>query len=198
MPTPGSYHNVPDIYQEMVWTRHPENSSHPSKCSYGYWDNNRPFWDPTYMICMKTELPKTRSVKFMVEQPGAEPTWNRPYFELEDPWTGADSYISACFGDSGSGQFTTNQDTRLRKDFHDYKTSATESIRMIITAIVTTGSSDDGIVDEKGVDITPNGVPCGTNLYNATHNTYFQSLGVSEDVSSPKIHLWITNKYKNL
>ena len=23
MPTPGAYPNVPDIYQEMVWTRHP-------------------------------------------------------------------------------------------------------------------------------------------------------------------------------
>ena len=178
----------------MVWTQHPEDSSHPSKCSV-----NAPKWDPKYMICMKTELPKTDTVEFMVKQPETLPDWNDPSFLLENPWTGADSYISPCTGDSGSGQFTTNQDTQglLGSDFDGHRISTDESFKMILTGILSTLHRDDGIKDKNGKDIR-DPVPCGTNLYSIKENKYFHSLGVTEAVSSPEIHQWITHKYTTL
>ena len=181
----------------MVWTQHPENSLHPNKCSV-----NAPKWDPKYMICMKTELPRTDTVQFMVNMdhfsvPNMVPNWNKPSFSLENPWAGAESYISPCDGDSGSGQFTTNQDTQgllYNNDFDGHKISIDESFKMILTGILSIVYLDDGIKDKKG-KVIRDPVPCGTNLYSIKENKYFQSIGVTHAVGSPEVHQWITHKY---
>ena len=144
------------------------------------------------MLCMKTELPKTKSVSFTFSKPGIEPTWKSPIFILEEPWNDANSYVSTCKGDSGSGSLITNKDTRLQKDYLDYESVTNENYKMILTAIASKTVTKK---DKNGVFYR---IPCGTNFYDPKYKEYIQSLGVSQNVASPKIYNWIKDRIENM
>ena len=135
------------------------------------------------MICMKSDLPKTKIVTF-IKQPGAEPTWNRPVFGVENAVEYADSYRMICRGDSGSGQFITNEDV--------YESSTSDGSRMILAAIVSRNDyKNDPFIDEHG---NSHEIPCGTNYYDKKREKYLQNRAVSHSITWPKIHRWIKDQ----
>ena len=105
------------------------------------------------MYCMDIQLPATKTLRF---QSNGCVTYLDEYEEKdEQPPKGIESYKDGCKGDSGSGQFISNERSGMGAKF-----------RYVQIAVYTTGTGDQ-FVDNKGNAHT---VPCGSYSYNAVES----------------------------
>ena len=185
-----------DIYKKVEWRQDVGDEKRGEHGEHLCWD---PVWDPDFMICEKSILPKTRAVNFIHYYPGSPPTWASPVFTYEDEEWNADSYRLLCTGDSGSGQFTTNgmesiEDPsipcRRCRDIEDRD----KNFKHILTAIHTHGRRTGRYKDTYGKQHT---LPCGTYFHRKDLRE-LRHKGMSQSLASPKIHNWIKDKYKNM
>ena len=148
----------------------------PSKCEQ-YKD-----WDSSYMLCMKSKLPKPKTVSFESKM-GDEIDWSNPVFKqldfMED-LMGA--YRTPCYGDSGSGQMFLSS----------YRSSIGQSrtFKFVLAAIYHGKVKNMFYREHKG-KISAHKIPCGTYTYDPIAEDYIQSLAVSESISNQKIYLWV-------
>ena len=160
------------IYDEWKWTLE---IAINSKC--------RSFsgWDPSYMLCMRAKLPKSKTVTFKAISSvnPDEINWKNPVFAKLEPIDGLmAAYRTPCEGDSGSGQMF------LAYDKFDGENSKT--FKFILAAIYH-GSS----AKSKGSQ-----VPCGSYTYKADADDFIESKAESQSISSPKIYNWIRRVIK--
>ena len=160
------------IYDEWKWTLE---ISINSKC--------RSFsgWDPSYMLCMRAKLPKSKTVTFKAIS-NANPheiNWKSPVFAKIEPIDDLmAAYRTPCKGDSGSGQMFLAHDK--------FGAQNSKTFKFILAAIYHGGSSKS-----KGSH-----VPCGSYTYNAVADDHIESKAVSQSISSPKIYNWIRRVIK--
>ena len=160
------------IYDEWKWTLE---LSIISKC--------RSFsgWDPSYMLCMRAKLPKSKTVTFKAISSvnPHEINWKNPVFAKLEPIDDLmAAYRTPCEGDSGSGQMFLAHDKFGAQNSKTFK---------FILAAIYHGSS----AKSKGSH-----VPCGTYTYNTVADDYIESKAVSQSISSPKIYNWIRRVIK--
>ena len=185
-----------DIYKKVEWKQDVGDEKRGEHGEHLCWD---PVWDPDFMICEKSILPKTRAINFIHYYPGSPPTWASPVFTYEDEEWNADSYRLLCTGDSGSGQFTTNgmesiEDPSVKcRRCRDVDNKDT-NFKHILTAIHT-HNKFTYYQDNYGKLHQP---PCGTNFYRKDFQFYHRNKGISQSLAWPKIHNWIKYKYKNM
>ena len=164
------------IYDEWRWTLE---TSIISKCS-GFAGGN---WDPSYMLCMRAKLPKSKTVTFKAK-PNVNPglfqiNWNNPVFAKLEPIDDLmAAYRTPCEGDSGSGQMFLAYDK--------FGGENSKTFKFILAAIYHGGSSKS----------KKSHVPCGSYTYNAVADDYIESKAVSQSISSPKIYNWIRRVIK--
>ena len=150
----------------------------PSKCAKSH------YWDPSYKLCMKSKIPKPKTVTFEAKT-GDEIDWSNPVFKqidfTEDMMA---AYRVPCSGDSGSGQMF----------LASYRASISQSrIFKFVLAAIYHGRYDDINMfhgEHKG-KISAHKMPCGTYTYDPIAEDYIQSLAVSESISNQKIYLWV-------
>ena len=104
----------------------------------------------------------------------------------EDPPIWAQSYIEACSGDSGSGQFITNG--------HEIQPQNFDKLKCILTSVYTSNYADTFLYAGK-----THGVPCGTYSYDAVESklgrrVYYKTLGISQSTTHSDTLLWIKKK----
>ena len=162
------------IYDEWEWTLE---TSIISKCT------SRPTWDPSYMLCMRAKLPKSKTATFNAKSdvnPGVfQIDWNNPVFAKLEPLDDLmAAYRTPCKGDSGSGQMFLAHDKFGAQNAKTFK---------FILAAIYKGSS---IKSKKNL------VPCGSYSYNPVADDYIESKAVSQSISSPKIYNWIRKVIK--
>ena len=91
-----------------------------------------PTWDPSYMICMNSKLPKTKIVTY--KQKSGSPDWANPQFDHHNAPSEIESYRVPCPGDSGSGQIFSTQYTDLQ--------TRVEHKKFVLSAVLTTKGKD--------------------------------------------------------
>ena len=148
----------------------------PSKCEQ-YKD-----WDSSYMLCMKSKLPKPKTVTFQSKM-GDEIDWSNPVFkqlDFTEDLMGA--YRTPCYGDSGSGQIFLSS----------YRSSIGQSrtFKFVLAAIYTEKVKNMFDREHKG-KISSHRIPCGTYTYDPDAQRYIQSLAISQSISNQKIYLWL-------
>ena len=164
------------IYDEWRWTLE---TSIISKCS-GFAGGN---WDPSYMLCMRAKLPKSKTVTFKAK-PNVNPglfqiNWNNPVFAKLEPIDDLmAAYRTPCEGDSGSGQMFLAYDK--------FGGQNSKTFKLILAAIYKGRTSSKFKV--KGKKFT---LRCGAYTYDADADDYIESLAISQSISSPKIYNWI-------
>ena len=114
-------------------------------------------FDPEYHHCMKTELPSADVVTLHLDRSKMEIDWDNYQVDKEDPPTTISSYASACYGDSGSGQFITN----------GFEPEDEGKFRFILSAIFRTRSGSQ-FKDDKGEQ---HQVPCGSYTFDQKWST---------------------------
>ena len=130
---------------------------------------------PEYQYCMKSELPTTNTIT--VNPNNLE---NYLYVKLDPPkWI--DTYTQNCKGDSGSGQFISNN-KQLPEDVMEF--------RYILVAIHES-STKDLFKDKNG---KLHNVPCGAYTYSRKTKKYLKSIGVSISTTWAKHLNWIKQK----
>ena len=144
------------------------------------------------MYCMEYQLPITKTITFepdicvdYVDERDMVYTANN-----ENPPVWAHSYMKACAGDSGSGQFITNG--------YEIKPEHFDNLRCVLTAVHTSRSSDK-FQDDLG---EKRSVPCGTYSYNAEESKksgfqkkiYIESQDVSQRTTNSDTLNWIKTK----
>ena len=136
------------------------------------------------MLCEKNILPKTEIVTYTNDwHPLGEPDWNNPIFGKENPPSEITSYMDQCGGDSGSGNFITNDEEEDRNNIMNFK---------FVLAAITSETVYD-YIDINGVFQK---VPCGSNTIDLTIDgldTVFTG-GVSTCITWPKIFKWIKER----
>ena len=160
------------IYDEWKWTLE---IAINSKC--------RSFsgWDPSYMLCMRAKLPKSKTVTFEAKSSVSphEINWNNPVFAKLEPIDNLmAAYRTPCKGDSGSGQMFLAHDKFGAQNAKTFK---------FILAAIYKGSS---IKSKKNL------IPCGSYTYNPVADDYIESKAESQSISSPKIYNWIRKVIK--
>ena len=146
---------------------------HKTKCAV-----EKDFY-PKYMYCMKSKLPKTSTISF---NPKDMKNY-RPKYEKAPK--GMVSFMQYCKGDSGSGQFISNNVNKymnLPKD--------TGNLRYLLAGIFIKGFVDK-FEDENGQTHL---VPCGTYAYDEKTMKYLESTEVSMITTNQKILNWIKGK----
>ena len=124
---------------------------------------------------MKSELPTTNTIT-------VNPNNMANYLSVKlDAPTWINSYIAACSGDSGSGQFISNN-KKLPEDVIDF--------RYILVALFTSGV-EDKFRDKNG---KLHEVPCGSYTYHRKTKKYLDTNGISESTTWPKNLNWIKQK----
>ena len=160
------------IYDEWKWTLE---LSITSKC--------RSFsgWDPSYMLCMRAKLPKSKTVTFTAISSvnPHEINWENPVFAKLEPIDDLmAAYRTPCEGDSGSGQIFLAYDKFGGENSKTFK---------FILAAIYHGSSAKSKKTQ---------VPCGSYTYKADTDDYIESKATSQSISSPKIYDWIRRVIK--
>ena len=134
------------------------------------------------MLCMKSKLPKPKTVSFESKM-GDEIDWSNPVFKqldfMED-LMGA--YRTPCYGDSGSGQMFLSS----------YRSSIDQprTFKFVLAAIYHGKVKNMFYREHKG-KISAHKIPCGTYTYDPIAKDYIQSLPISQSISNQKIHLWV-------
>ena len=134
------------------------------------------------MLCEKNILPKTEIVTYTNDwHPLGEPDWNNPIFGKENPPSEITSYMDQCGGDSGSGNFITNDEEEDRNNIMNFK---------FVLAATTTETVYD-YIDMNG-DFKK--LPCGSNTIDEYDDKTVVTGGVSISITWPKIFNWIKEK----
>ena len=134
------------------------------------------------MLCEKNILPKTEIVTYTNDwHPLGEPDWNNPIFGKENPPSEITSYMDQCSGDSGSGNFISNDEEEDRFNIMNFK--------FILAAITTEAVYD--YIDVNGVFKE---LPCGSNTIDEYDDKTVVTGGVSISITWPKIFNWIKEK----
>ena len=136
-------------------------------------------FDPQHMYCMKSILPRTRTINFKPDDMKNYRT------ELEPVPEWITSYMQNCEGDSGSGQFISN-------NVNDYMHPSKDigKLRYLLAGIGATAQRDF-FIDNNGIKHT---VPCGSLAYDQKTKKYLESLDVSISTTNQKILNWIKKK----
>ena len=137
-------------------------------------------FDPQYMYCMKSILPRTRTINFTPTTNGME-NYNSGWDPVPELVT---SYMQSCAGDYGSGQFISN-------NVHDYMDPPTEEKLRYLLAGIYTMHKSDFFKDDNGNKYN---VPCGSYAYDRKTKKYMESVSVSISTTNPKILNWIKGK----
>ena len=163
----------PRIYDEWEWTLE---KTKLSKCG------KSPDWDPSYKLCMKSKIPKPKTVTFEAKM-GDEIDWSDPVFkQLDFTEDLMAAYRVPCSGDSGSGQMFLSS----------YRSSIGQSrtFKFVLAAIFR-GRVDVMFDGEHKGKISKHKLPCGTYTYDPISEDYIQSLAISESISNQKMYLWV-------
>ena len=140
---------------------------------------------------MEYQHPVTKIIIFKPECMEYVDEKNKAYTEIdENPPIWARSYVAACDGDSGSGQFITNGYEIKPKNF--------EKLRCVLASVHTSRTSDK-FLDHLGEERS---VPCGTFTYDAKEskksgfkkNIYFEAHDVSQKTTNTDTLNWIKQK----
>lgn len=168
-------------YQEWEWT---VNTSPKNTCT------KIKKWDSNYMLCMKMELPKAKTVTFR-RKPGSDPQWGKPEFGQEDTPAKIESYRVPCGGDSGSGQFFA---THYYTDPGSLSWDGKRSLRFkfILAAVFVAGFSEQ-FQDSLGKE---HEVPCGTYTSDSKKKDDLQYTANSQSTTWPEIFNWIKKNAK--
>ena len=149
-------------------------------------------WNPNYMICMKSVLPKTKIVTF-TRHLGSQPNWGSPpIFNQEQAPDQIESYRVPCRGDSGSGQFFL---TKYDPDKPEY----TQTPPKYVLAAVYKGEVSDAfqVLLSNGQDETDDHpMPCGGYTYNQKWKQYDTDTSFSESTTYSEIFQWIKYQIK--
>ena len=143
-----------------------------------------PDWDPSYKLCMKSKIPKPKTVTFEAKM-GDEIDWSDPVFKqidfTEDLMA---AYRVPCSGDSGSGQmFLSSYRTSIGKP---------RIFKFVLAAIYSGRYDEINMFDgEHKGKISKHKLPCGTYTYDPISEDYIQSLAISESISNQKMYLWV-------
>ena len=127
------------------------------------------YWDPRYMLCLKTEFPKTKTVTFKRKKSmvGKKIDWQNPTFYDEDnDESNRNGYRVPCRGDSGSGQvFLTN----IKKDIINVK----DDFRYALAAVYN-GDVTDEFPDPEGNRYIG---PCGMYAWREDQKRFLSTTG---------------------
>ena len=142
------------------------------------------------MLCMSSELPKTKFVtyrqKFGFE---LEPDWANPDFSQDNAPSELESYISACEGDSGSGQIFSTQYT-------DQQTRM-EHKKLVLSAVLTGAISDYFYLKKVPFKKRKAALlPCGAYTYSKKIGKYIKHMKISQSTTFSGIFNWIKDQIK--
>ena len=140
-----------------------------------------PTWDPSYMICMNSKLPKTKIVTY--KQKSGSPDWANPQFDHHNAPSEIESYRVPCPGDSGSGQIFSTQYTDLQ--------TRVEHKKFVLSAVLTTKGKDPFYVKKFFFREKSYRLPCGAYTYSKKHGKYIQEMSISQKTTFPEIFNWI-------
>jgi hypothetical protein len=151
--------------------------------------SNNPDWDPKYMLCMKSKLPKTETVTFKLKAKTPKSKdkpidWKNPLFVTDyNSKSESGGYRVPCTGDSGSGQVVLTS----------IGVTPLGSYKYVLAAITTYGL--EGTFVDKG---NPVNIPCGsyvqTNTLVPGMKKVLKTAEESHSTSWPEIFNWIKQK----
>ena len=142
-------------------------------------------WDPQYMICLKSELPQTRTVTFKRKKKMKRNPidWTKPFFE-NDNNSGKigkigkiNGYRVPCSEDSGSGQVVLTS----------INPNSVEDFKYVLAAVYSATTSS-GFIDNDGKRYL---VPCGSFAYDSKENKFLKAEESAQITSWPDIFNWI-------
>ena len=141
-------------------------------------------WDPSYMICMNSKLPKTKIVTY--KQKSGSPDWANPQFGHHNAPSEIESYRVPCPGDSGSGQIFSTQYTDLQ--------TRVEHKKFVLSAVLTKGVYDNFYVKKFPFKEKSYRLPCGAYTYSKKQGKYIKGTSMSQSTTFPEIFNWIKGK----
>ena len=133
-------------------------------------------WDPRYKICLKSELPQTRTVTFKRKKKMID--WKKPHFQKDDnSERKTNGYRVPCSGDSGSGQVVSTS----------ISLNSVEDFKYVLAAVHTGGTASP-FTDKN--DRKKYSVPCGSYAYDKL-GTVLKAESKAQITSWPHIFNWI-------
>ena len=133
---------------------------------------------------MKSKVPKTKTVSFKrTKDPDSnsfkDPDWTNPMFNKIDITGHLSSFITPCFGDSGSGQIFSVNSTKI---------NIKGNIKFVLAAVYVVAYGDRHYTDSHGNE---HRIPCGSFIYDKDEKNYLESGYVSQSITYPEIFKWI-------
>ena len=133
------------------------------------------------MICLKSELPQTRTVRFKRKKKIMRNPidWTTPFFDKDNnDETKINGYRVPCTADSGSGQVVLTS----------ISSNSLEDFKYVLAAVFTTSTQSSFSDDNDGKQYQ---MPCGSHAYNSRDNTFLKAEGKAQITSWPDIFNWI-------